>query len=223
MTPDETAVASFPHLVVIASAMGKGHEWGAIAPLVAKRTDFFHAVRPAQHIPCLLQDFLGRYAGHDRRQQQRIRPRSKHPDAPPSRRISSRAWEHPADRGALVALRQLKGFDVVLRRLASLWNERTLRLVYIGSAIRVDDRQFRRVHLASPTSSPRWTCATYRRSSCSPIHDRRRLRSVSTGRSSSSRAGCSTSWTMRSSASSSATSWATSSRGTLSTPRCCCS
>ena len=23
--------------------------------------------------------------------------------------ISSRAWEHPADRGALVALRQLKG------------------------------------------------------------------------------------------------------------------
>jgi len=62
--------------------------------------------------------------------------------------ISSRAWEHPADRGALVALRQLKGFDVVLRRLASLWNERTLRLVYIGSAIRVDDRQFRRVHRA---------------------------------------------------------------------------
>ena len=29
--------------------------------------------------------------------------------------ISSRAWEHPADRGALVALRQLKGFDFILR------------------------------------------------------------------------------------------------------------
>ena len=31
--------------------------------------------------------------------------------------ISSRAWEHPADRGALVALRQLKGFDFVLRKM----------------------------------------------------------------------------------------------------------
>jgi Zn-dependent protease with chaperone function len=62
--------------------------------------------------------------------------------------ISSRAWEHPADRGALVALRQLKGFDVVLRKLASLWNERSLRLHYIGNAVRVDDRQFARVHRA---------------------------------------------------------------------------
>ena len=62
--------------------------------------------------------------------------------------ISSRAWEHPADRGALVALRQLKGFDTVLKKLASLWNERSLRLVYIGNAIRVDDRQYPRVHRA---------------------------------------------------------------------------
>lgn len=62
--------------------------------------------------------------------------------------ISSRAWEHPADRGALVALRQLKGFDTVLRKLASLWNERHLRLIYIGNAVRVDDRQFARVHRA---------------------------------------------------------------------------
>ena len=62
--------------------------------------------------------------------------------------ISSRAWEHPADRGALVALRQLKGFDVALKKLASLWNERSLRLVYIGNAIRVDDRQYARVHRA---------------------------------------------------------------------------
>lgn len=62
--------------------------------------------------------------------------------------ISSRAWEHPTDKGALVALRQLKGFDVVLRRLAGLWNERALRLVYVGSAIRVSDRQFAEVHKA---------------------------------------------------------------------------
>jgi Zn-dependent protease with chaperone function len=62
--------------------------------------------------------------------------------------ISSRAWEHPADKGALVALRQLRGFDFVLKKLASLWNERALRLVYLGSAVRVDHRQLPGVHRA---------------------------------------------------------------------------
>jgi Zn-dependent protease with chaperone function len=60
--------------------------------------------------------------------------------------ISSRAWEHPADRGALVALRQLKGFDFVLRKLSGLINERAFRLQFLGSAIRVDERQFPKVH-----------------------------------------------------------------------------
>ena len=31
--------------------------------------------------------------------------------------ISSRAWEHPADKGALVALRKLRGFDTLLKAL----------------------------------------------------------------------------------------------------------
>ena len=60
--------------------------------------------------------------------------------------ISSRAWEHPADRGALVALRQLKGFDYVLRKMSGLINERAFRLEFLGSAIRVDERQFPKVH-----------------------------------------------------------------------------
>jgi Zn-dependent protease with chaperone function len=60
--------------------------------------------------------------------------------------ISSRAWEHPADRGALSALRELRGFDDVLKALSGLWNERALRLEYLGSAIRVDDRQYPRVY-----------------------------------------------------------------------------
>ena len=60
--------------------------------------------------------------------------------------ISSRAWEHPADRGALAALRKLKGFDVVLRKLGSLWDERAIRLTFVASAIRVDDRQLPGVH-----------------------------------------------------------------------------
>ena len=58
------------------------------------------------------------------------------------RNISSRAWEHPADRGALVALRKLKGFDTVVKLMSGLINERAVRLLYLGSAIRVDERQF---------------------------------------------------------------------------------
>jgi Zn-dependent protease with chaperone function len=60
--------------------------------------------------------------------------------------ISSRAWEHPADRGALTALRELRGFDDVLKALSALWNERGYRLEFLGGAIRVDHRQYPRVH-----------------------------------------------------------------------------
>lgn len=60
--------------------------------------------------------------------------------------ISSRAWEHPADQGALVALRKLKGFDFVLRKMTGMVNERALRLRFLGSAVRVDERQFPDVH-----------------------------------------------------------------------------
>jgi Zn-dependent protease with chaperone function len=60
--------------------------------------------------------------------------------------ISSRAWEHPADRGALTALRELKGFDDLLKLMSGLWNERSYRLEYLGGAIRVDHRQYPRVH-----------------------------------------------------------------------------
>jgi Zn-dependent protease with chaperone function len=74
------------------------------------------------------------------------------PETAPARRrvtltgISSRAWEHPADRGALTALREMRGFDEVLKALNALWNERALRLMFLGSAIRVDHRQYSRLH-----------------------------------------------------------------------------
>ena len=42
--------------------------------------------------------------------------------------ISSRAWEHPADKGALVALRRLKGFDVLLKTMSGVFRERAWRL-----------------------------------------------------------------------------------------------
>jgi Zn-dependent protease with chaperone function len=56
--------------------------------------------------------------------------------------ISSRAYEHPADRSALVALRKLTGFDALLRRLASLFSDRSLRLMFLASSVRASTEQF---------------------------------------------------------------------------------
>src|SRR6266851_809693 len=56
--------------------------------------------------------------------------------------ISSRAYEHPADRTALVAMRKLTGFDVLLKRLASLFSDRSLRLLFLASSVRASTEQF---------------------------------------------------------------------------------
>ena len=60
--------------------------------------------------------------------------------------ISSRAWEHPADRGALTALRELRGFDDLIKTFFGMWNERGFRLQFLASAIRVDHRQYPRIY-----------------------------------------------------------------------------
>ncbi|WP_072804294.1 M48 family metallopeptidase [Rhodococcoides yunnanense] len=65
------------------------------------------------------------------------RTRTEFPD------ISSRTWEHPSDRAALVTLRTLKGFDTVLRTLSGLLQERQHRLMYLATSVRVDSRQFK--------------------------------------------------------------------------------
>ncbi|WP_434589395.1 M48 family metallopeptidase [Streptomyces sp. A5-4] len=59
--------------------------------------------------------------------------------------ISSRAYEHPADRSALVALRKLTGFDTIFKALSGLLPERSLRLLFLSDSVRVSDAQF--VHL----------------------------------------------------------------------------
>jgi Zn-dependent protease with chaperone function len=60
--------------------------------------------------------------------------------------ISSRAYEHPADRSALVALRKLTGFDTLLKLLQSLFNERAMRLNFLASGVKVSERQFPHIH-----------------------------------------------------------------------------
>lgn len=59
--------------------------------------------------------------------------------------ISSRTWEHPADRGALVALRKLRGFDVLAKRISGFLSERAVRMLLLGSSVRVTDRNFARI------------------------------------------------------------------------------
>lgn len=60
--------------------------------------------------------------------------------------ISPRAWEHPADRGALVALRAVPGFDQVLRAISGAFGERSVRLLYLATSIRVSPRQYPQLH-----------------------------------------------------------------------------
>ncbi|MFJ9468457.1 M48 family metallopeptidase [Streptomyces caniferus] len=56
--------------------------------------------------------------------------------------ISSRSYEHPADRSALVALRKLSGFDTVFKTLSGLLPERSLRLLFLSDSVRVGEQQF---------------------------------------------------------------------------------
>jgi Zn-dependent protease with chaperone function len=60
--------------------------------------------------------------------------------------ISAVAWEHPADRAALQALRAVPGVDEVIRKiLALLGGERGIRLLFQGNAVRVGPAQFPRL------------------------------------------------------------------------------
>jgi Zn-dependent protease with chaperone function len=56
--------------------------------------------------------------------------------------ISSRAYEHPADRSALVALRKLTGFDTILKSFQGLFNQRAWRLSFLASSVRASEQQF---------------------------------------------------------------------------------
>src|SRR5687768_1879457 len=55
--------------------------------------------------------------------------------------ISSRAWEHPADRAALNSLRALPGFDEVVRKVAGFFGEKGVRQLFLANAVRVGPAQ----------------------------------------------------------------------------------
>lgn len=61
--------------------------------------------------------------------------------------IAGVAWEHPADRAALQALRAVPGFDDVVRKIiAFLGGERGIRLLFQGNAVRCGPEQYARIH-----------------------------------------------------------------------------
>ncbi len=61
-------------------------------------------------------------------------------------RIAAVSWEHPADRAALNTLRKIPGFDLVLRKIFSLFGERALRLAFKANAVRTSEKQYAWVH-----------------------------------------------------------------------------
>ncbi len=60
--------------------------------------------------------------------------------------ISSRTWEHPADRAALHGLRAIPVFDEVLRKLFGFFGEKPIRLAFQANSVQVSERQFGRIH-----------------------------------------------------------------------------
>ncbi|MGW6446058.1 M48 family metallopeptidase [Lentzea sp. NPDC055074] len=60
--------------------------------------------------------------------------------------ISSRAYEHPADRGALAVLRAVPAVGPVIKAVAAAFSERGERLVQVASSVRVGPKQFPDLH-----------------------------------------------------------------------------
>jgi Zn-dependent protease with chaperone function len=58
--------------------------------------------------------------------------------------ISPRAIQHPADRAATAALQSVPYLDAVIRKLIELGYERALRQYFLGSSVRLGDRQLPR-------------------------------------------------------------------------------
>ena len=60
--------------------------------------------------------------------------------------ISSKSWEHPADRAALNTLRAIPGFDEIVRRVAGFFGDRGVRNLFLANAVLVGPKQRPRLH-----------------------------------------------------------------------------
>jgi Zn-dependent protease with chaperone function len=64
------------------------------------------------------------------------------------KRISSKSFEHPADRAATAALQSIPGLDMVIRKLIELRYEHAIRQYFLGSSVRLGPDQLGDVYHA---------------------------------------------------------------------------
>jgi len=56
--------------------------------------------------------------------------------------IDPRSWEHPADRAALSALKQVPGLDQIVKLLVTVTTERSMYLMHAASSIKISNNQY---------------------------------------------------------------------------------
>src|ERR1700748_2285519 len=66
----------------------------------------------------------------------------------PYENISSKAYEHPADRAATAALKAVPMLDTIVRKLIEWRYERALRQVYLGNSVKVGENQLPELYAA---------------------------------------------------------------------------
>lgn len=73
--------------------------------------------------------------------------------------IAPTAWEHPADRAALQVVRAVPGFNEAVKKIASFFGERGIRLLFQANAVRVGPKQFPKLHtlLTEVTTTMDWS------------------------------------------------------------------
>jgi Zn-dependent protease with chaperone function len=60
--------------------------------------------------------------------------------------IDPRSWEHPADKAALSAVKQLKGVDEIVKMLVSATTDRSLKLEVLASNVKVTANQYSKIY-----------------------------------------------------------------------------
>ncbi len=59
--------------------------------------------------------------------------------------ISPKTWEHPADRAALAALKQMGILDEIIRLLIGITTEKAIRMIALSSSVRAGEKQFPKI------------------------------------------------------------------------------
>ena len=60
--------------------------------------------------------------------------------------ISPKSWEHPADRAAMITLKQFPEINNVFKFFISLTTEKAIRLIFLASSVKVTENQFPLIH-----------------------------------------------------------------------------